>query len=141
MAGCNCLIDTKTMENQESRSLNAGDKAVSYTHLVVMDEHTCMVEVARFFMGFTQRESCGKCGPCRIGTKRMLEILERIVDCLLYTSTLRHDFYIPISIIVPAHNEEMTVVDTVFSLLEQDYKLPGLHLRRRGRASEPRRRG
>ena len=47
--------------------------------LVVMDESTCMVEVARFFMGFTQRESCGKCGPCRIGTKRMLEILERIV--------------------------------------------------------------
>ena len=47
--------------------------------LVVMDENTCMVEVARFFMGFTQRESCGKCGPCRIGTKRMLEILEKIV--------------------------------------------------------------
>ncbi len=46
--------------------------------LVVMDDNTCMVEVARFFMGFTQRESCGKCGPCRIGTKRMLEILERI---------------------------------------------------------------
>ena len=46
--------------------------------LVVMDESTCMVEVARFFMGFTQRESCGKCGPCRIGTKRMLEILEKI---------------------------------------------------------------
>lgn len=48
--------------------------------LVVMDENTCMVEVARFFMSFTQRESCGKCGPCRIGTKRMLEILEKIVD-------------------------------------------------------------
>ena len=47
--------------------------------LVVMDENTCMVEVARFFMGFTQRESCGKCGPCRIGTKRMLELLEKIV--------------------------------------------------------------
>ena len=46
--------------------------------LVVMDEHTCMVEVARFFMSFTQRESCGKCVPCREGTKRMLEILERI---------------------------------------------------------------
>ena len=46
--------------------------------LVVMDDNTCMVEVARFFMGFTQRESCGKCGPCRIGTKRMLEILEKI---------------------------------------------------------------
>ena len=44
-----------------------------------MDEDTCMVEVARFFMNFTQRESCGKCVPCREGTKRMLEILERIV--------------------------------------------------------------
>ena len=44
-----------------------------------MDENTCMVEVARFFMNFTQRESCGKCVPCREGTKRMLEILERIV--------------------------------------------------------------
>ena len=47
--------------------------------LVVMDEDTCMVEVARFFMSFTQRESCGKCVPCREGTQRMLEILERIV--------------------------------------------------------------
>ncbi len=48
--------------------------------LVVMDEDTCMVEVARFFMHFTQNESCGKCVPCREGTKRMLEILERIVN-------------------------------------------------------------
>ena len=48
--------------------------------LVVMDESTCMVDVAKFFMGFTQRESCGKCGPCRIGTKRMLELLEKITD-------------------------------------------------------------
>ena len=47
--------------------------------LVVMDDNTCMVEVARFFMSFTQRESCGKCVPCREGTKRMLEILEKIV--------------------------------------------------------------
>ena len=47
--------------------------------LVVMDSDTCMVEVARFFMHFTQNESCGKCIPCREGTKRMLEILERIV--------------------------------------------------------------
>ena len=46
--------------------------------LVVMDDKTCMVEVARFFMNFTQNESCGKCVPCREGTKRMLEILERI---------------------------------------------------------------
>ncbi len=46
--------------------------------LVVMDENTCMVDTARFFLEFTQEESCGKCPPCRIGTKRMLEILERI---------------------------------------------------------------
>ncbi len=48
--------------------------------MVVMNEDTCMVEVARFFMNFTQRESCGKCIPCREGTKRMLEILEKIVN-------------------------------------------------------------
>ncbi|WP_353894287.1 NADH-quinone oxidoreductase subunit NuoF [Proteinivorax hydrogeniformans] len=48
--------------------------------LVVMDEETCMVDLARFFLNFTQDESCGKCTPCREGTKRMLEILERIVD-------------------------------------------------------------
>jgi NADH:ubiquinone oxidoreductase subunit F (NADH-binding) len=46
--------------------------------LVVMDEDTCMVDVAKFFMDFIQRESCGKCIPCREGTKRMLEILESI---------------------------------------------------------------
>ncbi|MHB1315629.1 MAG: NADH-ubiquinone oxidoreductase-F iron-sulfur binding region domain-containing protein [Christensenellales bacterium] len=48
--------------------------------LIVMDEDTCMVDIARFFLDFTVDESCGKCPPCRIGTKRMLEILERIVD-------------------------------------------------------------
>ncbi|MDR1490554.1 MAG: 4Fe-4S binding protein [Desulfovibrio sp.] len=47
--------------------------------LVVMDSNTCMVEVARFFMNFTRNESCGKCVPCREGTKRMLNILEDIV--------------------------------------------------------------
>lgn len=47
--------------------------------LVVMDENTCMVEIARYFMNFTQNESCGKCVPCREGTKRMLQILENIV--------------------------------------------------------------
>ncbi len=46
--------------------------------LIVMDEDNCMVDVAKFFMEFIQDESCGKCVPCRIGTKRMLEILERI---------------------------------------------------------------
>ncbi|MHB9046856.1 MAG: NADH-quinone oxidoreductase subunit NuoF [Pirellulales bacterium] len=48
--------------------------------LVVMDEDTCMVDVARFFLEFVQDESCGKCPPCRIGTKRMLEIVTRICE-------------------------------------------------------------
>jgi len=46
--------------------------------MVVLDETSCMVNTAKFFLEFTQSESCGKCTPCRIGTKRMLEILERI---------------------------------------------------------------
>lgn len=48
--------------------------------MIVMDETTCMVEVARYFLSFTQEESCGKCVPCRIGTKRMLEILTAICE-------------------------------------------------------------
>jgi len=48
--------------------------------MVVMDDGTCMVDVARFFLNFTQSESCGKCTPCREGTRRMLEILERICE-------------------------------------------------------------
>ena len=48
--------------------------------MIVMDETTCMVEVARYFLSFTQEESCGKCVPCRIGTKRMLEILTGICE-------------------------------------------------------------
>ncbi len=60
-------------------SLKKAGAMIGSGGLVVMDEHTCMVEVARFFMNFTQNESCGKCVPCREGTKRMLQILERIV--------------------------------------------------------------
>ena len=48
--------------------------------MIVIDEDNCMVDIARFFLDFTVDESCGKCAPCRIGTKRMLEILERIVE-------------------------------------------------------------
>lgn len=48
--------------------------------MVVMDETTCMVDMARFFLSFTRKESCGKCTYCRVGTKRMLEILERITQ-------------------------------------------------------------
>src|SRR4030042_1029059 len=46
--------------------------------MVVMDEATCMVDIARFFLSFTQSESCGKCTPCRLGTLQMLAILEKI---------------------------------------------------------------
>lgn len=48
--------------------------------MIVMDETTCMVDIARFFLDFTSKESCGKCVPCRLGTKRMLEILEKITE-------------------------------------------------------------
>ena len=48
--------------------------------LIVMDEDSCMVDVARYFLEFVQEESCGKCVPCRVGTKRMLEILNRICE-------------------------------------------------------------
>ncbi len=61
-------------------SLSKAGAIIGSGGLVVMDKKTCMVEVARFFMDFTQKESCGKCVPCREGTKRMLEILNRIVD-------------------------------------------------------------
>ncbi len=60
-------------------SLKKAGAMIGSGGLVVMDAGTCMVEVARFFMNFTQNESCGKCVPCREGTRRMLEILERIV--------------------------------------------------------------
>lgn len=61
-------------------SLKKAGAMIGSGGLVVMDDNTCMVEVARFFMNFTQNESCGKCVPCREGTKRMLAILERIVE-------------------------------------------------------------
>jgi len=48
--------------------------------MIVMDEETCMVDIARYFMEFTQDESCGKCVPCRVGTRRILDLLERICD-------------------------------------------------------------
>jgi NADH:ubiquinone oxidoreductase subunit F (NADH-binding)/ferredoxin len=48
--------------------------------MIVLDQNSCMVDIAKFFLEFTQNESCGKCTPCREGTKRMLEILTRITD-------------------------------------------------------------
>lgn len=61
-------------------SLTAVGAMMGSGGLVVMDEDTCMVDVAKFFLNFTQSESCGKCTPCREGTKRMLEILTRITE-------------------------------------------------------------
>lgn len=74
-----CLITPHLDVALDFDSLKKMGAMIGSGGLVVMDDHTCMVEVARFFMNFTQNESCGKCVPCREGTKRMLEILERIV--------------------------------------------------------------
>lgn len=74
-----CLIGTQLDLPLDFDSLKKMGAMIGSGGLVIMDEDTCMVEVARFFMNFTQNESCGKCVPCREGTKRMLEILEDIV--------------------------------------------------------------
>lgn len=75
-----CLTEKDLDLPLDFDSLKKAGAMIGSGGLVVMDDHTCMVEVARFFMNFTQNESCGKCVPCREGTKRMLEILERIVS-------------------------------------------------------------
>ncbi len=77
--GCLCNIDEHMDLPLDFDSLSKVGAMIGSGGLVVMDEDTCMVEVARFFMSFTQKESCGKCVPCREGTRRMLEILEKIV--------------------------------------------------------------
>jgi NADH-quinone oxidoreductase subunit F len=61
-------------------SVNATGAIMGSGGMVVMDETTCMVDIARFFLDFTRKESCGKCTFCRVGTMRMLEILTRITD-------------------------------------------------------------
>ncbi len=73
-----CLTEKDLDVPLDFDSLKSVGAMIGSGGLVVMDDKTCMVEVARFFMNFTQNESCGKCVPCREGTKRMLEILERI---------------------------------------------------------------
>ncbi|MCI5687212.1 MAG: NADH-quinone oxidoreductase subunit NuoF [Emergencia sp.] len=74
-----CLTEEHLDMKLDFDSLKKIGAMIGSGGMVVMDENTCMVEVSRFFMNFTQNESCGKCVPCREGTKRMLEILERIV--------------------------------------------------------------
>ncbi|MBR4171648.1 MAG: 4Fe-4S binding protein, partial [Kiritimatiellae bacterium] len=70
------LLDTKI----DYKALGATGAIMGSGGMVVMDSHTCMVNMARFFLDFTAKESCGKCVHCRIGTKRMHEILTRITE-------------------------------------------------------------
>lgn len=73
-----CLPESKLDTPVDYESINATGAIMGSGGMVVMDEDTCIVDVAKFFLTFVQNESCGKCPFCRIGTKRMLEILERI---------------------------------------------------------------
>ena len=73
-----CLPEEYLDRPIDYESLAAAGTIMGSGGLVVMDEDTCMVDIARFFMEFIQDESCGKCTPCRVGTRRMLEILQRI---------------------------------------------------------------
>ena len=75
-----CLPEAYLDLPMDYEALDQAGSILGSGGLVVMDENTCMVDIARFFMEFTQEESCGKCTPCRIGTRRLLEILTRICD-------------------------------------------------------------
>lgn len=80
--GCLCISATEDHLNMklDFDSLKKVGAMIGSGGLVVMNDKSCMVEVARFFMNFTQNESCGKCVPCREGTKRMLELLTDITE-------------------------------------------------------------
>jgi NADH-quinone oxidoreductase subunit F/NADP-reducing hydrogenase subunit HndC len=91
-----CLTEEHLDLPVSYESLTAAGAIMGSGGLVVVDEDTCMVDMARFFLEFTQRESCGKCIPCREGTKKMLDILIRItegrgreedIDNLIYLGT------------------------------------------------------
>ncbi len=75
-----CIPASKIDISVDYKSLSEVGSIMGSGGIVVMDEDTCMVDIAKFFLTFTQDESCGKCPPCRIGTKRMLEILIRITE-------------------------------------------------------------
>jgi NADH:ubiquinone oxidoreductase subunit F (NADH-binding)/(2Fe-2S) ferredoxin/NAD-dependent dihydropyrimidine dehydrogenase PreA subunit len=78
MGGC---LPEKYLDLQvDYESLTSVGAMMGSGGLVVMDDETCMVDIARYFMDFTQDESCGKCTPCRIGTRRLLEMLESICE-------------------------------------------------------------
>ena len=75
-----CLPDEMLDVKVDYEELSASGAIVGSGGLVVVDDTNCMVDLARYFLQFTQDESCGKCVPCRLGTKRMLETLERITE-------------------------------------------------------------
>lgn len=75
-----CLTRAHLNTPVDYESLSARGAIMGSGGLIVMDVDTCMVDTARYFMDFIQDESCGKCLPCRVGTKRMLEILEKITE-------------------------------------------------------------
>jgi NADH:ubiquinone oxidoreductase subunit F (NADH-binding)/(2Fe-2S) ferredoxin/Pyruvate/2-oxoacid:ferredoxin oxidoreductase delta subunit len=73
-----CLTEQHLDLPLDYEALTAAGSMMGSGGLIIMDEETCMVDMARFFMEFTQDESCGKCTPCRVGTKRLLEIHQKI---------------------------------------------------------------
>jgi NADH:ubiquinone oxidoreductase subunit F (NADH-binding) len=73
-----CLSEEFLDTPIDYESLDAAGSIMGSGGLIVMDEDTCVVDVARYFLDFTQKESCGKCSPCRVGSRHMVEILERI---------------------------------------------------------------
>jgi len=75
-----CLSEEHLDLPIDYESLSAAGSMMGSGGIVVMDEDNCMVDIARFFLSFTQKESCGKCPPCRVGTYQMLQILERITS-------------------------------------------------------------
>ncbi len=75
-----CLTEEHLDLPLDYEALSQAGSMMGSGGLVVMDESSCMVDIARFFMEFTQAESCGKCTPCRVGTRRILELLEKICD-------------------------------------------------------------
>jgi NADH:ubiquinone oxidoreductase subunit F (NADH-binding)/NAD-dependent dihydropyrimidine dehydrogenase PreA subunit/(2Fe-2S) ferredoxin len=74
-----CLSEEFLDTPVDYESLTAAGSIMGSGGLIVMDEDTCVVDVAHYFLDFTQQESCGKCSPCRVGTRHLVEILERII--------------------------------------------------------------